>query len=95
MNVFSEQPNYNNFGFLNSAVDSNEQLEKPDMIRAGVDFSGLDLDSQYNYLSAKNLLSQHRKEKRYYPQDILNINQKLLMKSALNDIGQQVKPTDV
>ena len=86
VNFFSE-PQLNNFGFLNSAVDSNEQLDKPDQVRAGVNMSGLDLDSQHNCISAQTLLSQHRKAKRFYPQDILNVNQKLLMKSALNDIG--------
>ena len=44
VNFFSE-PQLNNFGFLNSAVDSNEQLDKPDQVRAGGNMSGLDLDS--------------------------------------------------
>ena len=77
-------------------VGSNENLEggANGPPRAGLNLSQLDLDThQDNYLSAQKSLV--KANKRHHPEEILKENKKLVMKSALNLVGQPVISGDI
>ena len=94
--MYEPQQNMTNFNHLASGVMSEDGRHWPysgsSNATVEVEAQGLDLGAGYN--SDSGLVSKQPKPRRY-PQDILKRNQRLLLKRALNKIGNPVDKSNV